>query len=186
MNKLTFWQKSRQRTSFCLSELKMAKNSISMYLGLHKGMFISRFEKNQLLCESNKFTIMRREYKKMIFLESLSVQTIQPHCCKDVPACNWSILSRENFSGGYLWCQNTLATHPALEPIKRKKTRSDVRALLDLDGRHCSGVIVQCTSIFHDKDSNTFKALLLVLIKTFAKDDADNKLLKRISWEPDF
>ena len=89
--------------------------------------------KNQLLCESNKFTIMRREYKKMIFLESLSVQTIQPHCCKDVPACNWSILSRENFSGRYLWCQNTLATHPALEPIKRKKTRSDVRALLDLE-----------------------------------------------------
>ena len=40
-----------------------------------------------------------------------------------------------------------------------------------LNGRHCSGVIVQCTSIFHDKDSNTFKALLLVLIKTFAKDD---------------
>ena len=133
MNKLTFWQKSRQRTSFCLSELKMAKNSISMYLGLHKGMFISRLEKNQLLCESNKFTIMRRESKKMIFLESLSVQTIQPHCCKDVPACNWSILSRENFSGRYLWCQNTLATHPALEPIKRKKTRSDVRALLDLE-----------------------------------------------------
>ena len=54
-----------------------------------------------------------------------------------------------------------------------------------LNGRHCSGVIVQCTSIFHDKDSNTFKALLLVLIKTFAKDDADNKLLKRISWKPD-
>ena len=70
--------------------------------------------------------------------------------------------------------RNTLATHPALEPITRKPKRKLGQTLgfyWVFNGRHCSGVIVQCTSIFHDKDSNTFKALLLVLIKTFAKDD---------------
>ena len=78
--------------------------------------------------------------------------------------------------------RNILATHPALEPITRGSKRKLGHTLglyWILNGHHCSGV--QCSSIFHDKDSNTFKALQLVLIKTFAKDDADIKLLKRIS-----
>ena len=118
-----FGKRAGKEQAFVSVNWKWPKNTSSMYQGLHKGMSISWSY------------LMRREYKKMIFMELLSVQTIQHHCCKDVPACNWSILSRENFSGRYLWCQK-YSGYPsspwAYNKKAKKKTRSNIRVLLGL------------------------------------------------------
>ena len=100
-------QESRQRTSFCLSVLKMAHNSTSMRQFLYRRMSISCFQKSKSLVKKTSWPSWDKRSSSRRWL--YPVQTTKHHCCKDVPesfgvACSWSSTSRNYFNGRYLWC----------------------------------------------------------------------------------